>query len=175
MIATYILILLNCLVFLLTSFMPEFSVYLALNPYFFMGLYYQPLSSIFTHGGVFHLLMNMAVLYQFGRILEANLGSLKFSIIYLILGIFTSLISAVFVYFQGINGNFINLVGASGAICALLGILASVSREQAKEMFVAILIISFAPMLVGMQIAWYAHIIGFLLGLGYGVMKRGRR
>jgi len=56
------------------------------------------------------------------------------------------------------------LVGASGAISVLFGWIAYVDRFNRKGIFVAILLISFAPLLLGINIAWYAHLIGFGVG-----------
>ena len=54
-------------------------LFFGLNPYFFEGMPWQLLSSFFMHGGVMHLAMNMAVLYQFGGILERAFGGIKFT------------------------------------------------------------------------------------------------
>lgn len=140
---------------------------LGMNKFFLdYDLWYQPLSSMFTHGGWIHLGFNMFVLYQFGNIIEHQRGILVFGSLYFIGGIATSLVSFYFIYFMGYNHN---LVGASGAICVLLGYIALYDRFQRKGLIVWVLLISFAPLLVGMPIAWYAHIIGFVIGwlLGY--------
>ena len=77
----------------------------------------------------------------------------------------TSILSFVFIYFSFINGGeFINTVGASGAISILLGMLAFLDKQSAKGLVLAILLMSFAPMLVGIKIAWYSHLIGFAIG-----------
>ena len=109
--------------------------------------------------------MNMAVLYQFGSLLERYYGSEKFAVIYCIGGVLTSLLSFVYIYvmFKS-NGTFINLVGASGAISLLLGVLAFLDASSRKGLIIAILLMSFAPVAMGVNVAWYAHIIGFALG-----------
>lgn len=130
------------------------------------GLWYQPLSSMFVHGGIMHLLFNMFVLYQFGNLIESHRGAIRFGLLYFVGGIATSLLSFLFIYTMGMNHN---MVGASGAICVLLGYVALLDRFQRKGIIVWVLLISFAPLLIGMPIAWYAHIIGFAIGwiLGY--------
>jgi len=62
-----------------------------------------------------------------------------------------------------------NLVGASGAISVLLGWFALKDKVQRKGIIVWILLISLAPLLLGLPIAWYSHFIGFALGwvMGY--------
>ena len=59
---------------------------------------------------------------------------------------------------------FINVVGASGAICVLMGYYAYTDKSSTKGLIVAILLMSFAPIFMGINIAWYAHIFGFICG-----------
>jgi membrane associated rhomboid family serine protease len=66
--------------------------------------------------------------------------------------------------------NWVNLVGASGAISVLIGFLALKDIVNRKGLIIWILLISFAPLLLGLPIAWYAHIIGFLLGWILGLI-----
>jgi membrane associated rhomboid family serine protease len=142
-------------------------LYLGLNIYFFTNaLYYQLLSTMFVHGGIAHILMNMFVLYQFGNIIERVIGVPKYLALYFIGGLLTSIGSLAYMYF---TGNWANLVGASGAISVLLGWFALKDTYQRKGIIVWILLISFAPLLLGLPVAWYAHLIGFALGwlLGY--------
>jgi len=134
--------------------------------FFIDGLYvWQPATSMFMHANLAHLLMNMAVLYQFGSLLERCYGSEKFAVIYCVGGVLTSLLSFVYIYIMfKTNGTFINLVGASGAISLLLGVLAFLDASSRKGLVIAILLMSFAPVAMGVNVAWYAHIIGFALG-----------
>jgi len=62
-----------------------------------------------------------------------------------------------------------NVVGASGAISVLFGWFAKKDPHLRGGLVVAILIISFVPLLMGVPVAWYGHLIGFVLGwiLGY--------
>ena len=57
------------------------------------------------------------------------------------------------------------MIGASGVISMLLGMLTFLDKQNAKGLVIAILLMSFIPILMGVNIAWYAHIIGF--GVGY--------
>ena len=134
--------------------------------FFIDGLFvWQPATSMFMHANLAHLLMNMAVLYQFGSLLERCYGSEKFAVIYCVGGVLTSLLSFVYIYIMfKTNGTFINLVGASGAISMLRGVLAFLDASSRKGLIIAILLMSFAPVAMGVNIAWYAHIIGFALG-----------
>ncbi len=150
-------------------FLPvQASGILGLNVLFLNGSYWQILSTIFMHGSWAHLAMNMAVLFQFGSVLERFLGSLRFLAVYLIGGVLTSALSFIYIYFSfSASGEVINLVGASGAICVLLGILARLDKALAKGLVIALLLMSFAPLLMGVNVAWYAHIIGFAIGFCY--------
>jgi membrane associated rhomboid family serine protease len=163
--ATYCIIALCCLFYLFQIAYPKFDAYTGLNIYFKEGLFWQPLSTMFTHGSFMHLLMNMVVLLQFGSIIEYARGRLFFLQLYFIGGIITSLLSFIYIYtvYEKFN-QVINLVGASGAICVLIGWIAQKDSFNRKGLIVAILLISFLPMLIGMNIAWYAHLIGFGVG-----------
>lgn len=165
--ATLALIALNLVVFLLQIMQPrEFEIYFGLNYLFFeKNLLFQPLSSFFLHANFTHLAMNMAVLWSFGSQIETRFGAIKFVSIYIIGGVLTALFSLVFISFGASGGHFINVVGASGAICVLFGVYAGVLRGAWRGMFVALLLMSFLPMAFGVNIAWYAHIIGFGVGI----------
>lgn len=160
--ATNILILLNLIMFIVQNSIEHGSILLGLNIYFFkLELYYQLISSMFTHGGVAHIFMNMFILYQFGNMIENAIGYKKFLILYFIGGILTSLGSLAYMYY---TNDWVNLVGASGAISVLIGWLALKDKTQRSGFVVWILLISFAPLLLGLPIAWYAHLIGFAIG-----------
>jgi membrane associated rhomboid family serine protease len=143
------------------------NVLLGLNIYFFKAeLYYQLLSTMFVHGGIAHILMNMFILFQFGNIIESAIRMPRYIILYFVGGILTSIGSLIYMY---VTGDWVNLVGASGAISVLLGWYALRDKYQRQGIIVWILLISFAPLLLGMPIAWYSHLIGFALGwvMGY--------
>ncbi|MDY0320375.1 MAG: rhomboid family intramembrane serine protease [Arcobacteraceae bacterium] len=164
---TNIIIAVTVFMYLVQNNMEHGIVKMGMNLLFLeYGLWYQPLSSMFVHGGIMHLLFNMFVLYQFGNLIESHRGAIRFGLLYFVGGIATSLLSFLFIYTMGMNHN---MVGASGAICVLLGYVALLDRFQRKGIIVWVLLISFAPLLIGMPIAWYAHIIGFAIGwiLGY--------
>lgn len=164
---TRLVIALNFIVFAIcNSVNLRLDVILGLNVLFYTdGFFWQPLTSMFVHANLIHVLMNTAVLYSFGTLFERYFGGRKFIFIYLVGGILTSILSFVFIYFSFINGGeFINTVGASGAISILLGMLVFLDKQSAKGLVLAILLMSFAPMLVGIKIAWYSHLIGFAIG-----------
>lgn len=80
------------------------------------GEYWRLLTSVFIHGGVLHLLMNIIGLGLSGFVLEQKLGSFKLISSFLACGLLASLSS---IYF---NNNIVS-VGASGAIFGLFGII----------------------------------------------------
>ena len=62
--ATYTLIGINFIIYFLHYYVfyaPEFSLIFGLNALFFNGAWWQVLSTMFVHGSLVHLLMNMAV------------------------------------------------------------------------------------------------------------------
>ena len=111
--------------------------------------------------------MNMAVLFQFGILLERDLNAhWRYLFIYLVGGVLTSIIS---LYYISHFDPSVNLVGASGALSVLFGWFALKMPSMRNGLIVTILLISFVPLLIGMPIAWYAHLIGFGIGwlMGY--------
>lgn len=130
--------------------------------------YWQPLSSMFMHGDLTHLAMNMVVLFQFGVVLERSRGAKFFLILYFLGGLLTSLLTFAFMQLVGFDHV---VVGASGALCVMIGYLAFADESLRKGLLVAVLIISFVPSLFGMNIAWYAHLIGFGIGYFYGKIQ----
>ncbi|MBL6970276.1 MAG: rhomboid family intramembrane serine protease [Campylobacterales bacterium] len=165
--ATNIIIFITIIGYFIQNSIEHGAIIMGLNSLFLTyGFYWQPLTTMFTHGGLFHIAMNMFVLFQFGNLVEQAFGVKKFLIIYFVGGILTSLFS--FLYMYGFD-SMSNLVGASGAISVIIGLIALKDQYQRKGMIIWILLISFAPLLIGLPVAWYAHLIGFGIGwiLGY--------
>ena len=167
---TNIIIGLTVLMYLVQTNIEYGTVRMGLNILFLReGYYYQILSTMFAHGGIGHLGMNMFVLYQFGNMIEKYFGKGIFLSLYFIGGLLTSLGSFYFMYSIGFNHN---LVGASGAISVLMGFIALVDKTQRSGIITWIMIISVAPLLIGLPIAWYAHFIGLAIGLVMGFFIR---
>ena len=172
--AIFALILLNLAAFFSLTFLHSRELWLALglNIYFLEKLYiFQPLTSIFMHAGAGHLLMNMLFLYQVGTMSELYLGTKKFIIFYIVGGVLTQILSFIYIYFAFENEKFINLVGASGALCMLFGMLATSVLYSDKKTwfgyFAIVVAMSFLPLLMGINVAWYAHFIGWTIGCLY--------
>ena len=74
------------------------------------------ITSMFLHGGIFHLVSNMLFLWVFGRRVEDACGPARFLIYYLIAGTSADFITAIVQPGESIPG-----IGASGAIFGVMG------------------------------------------------------
>jgi membrane associated rhomboid family serine protease len=74
------------------------------------------ITSMFLHGGISHILGNMFFLYVFGDNVEDRMGHVRFTIFYLLGGVVATLAHGFFTL-----SSTVPMVGASGAISALLG------------------------------------------------------
>ena len=83
------------------------------------GDVWRLVTMIFLHGGLLHLLMNCWAILTVGPLLEEIYGAKKFAVSYLSTGIAGSVAS--FAWYRGGIGPHI---GASGAICGLIGLAA---------------------------------------------------
>lgn len=140
---------------------------------------YTLLTSMFLHGGSLHLLGNMLYLWIFGDNIETTVGNFRYLLFYLAGGI----AAAVAHIFFGGDSQCIPMVGASGAISALIGAyLVMFPKSRIKMIFIlsprpffvpAFLFIGFWIFqqffgLLGAHdnVAYWAHIGG----LGFGVL-----
>ena len=167
---TNILIFITVVMYIIQINTSQGGLLFGLNLYFLIyDFWWQPLSSMFAHGGIAHLGMNMFVLWQFGNLIERGRGKKEIVLLYLISGIATSLLSFAYIFYLD---NSVNLVGASGAICALLGYVAYYDKAQRSGIITWVLLISVAPLIIGLPIAWYAHFIGLGIGFLYALIRR---
>ena len=168
--ATNILIIITVLMYVIQINIPKGGLLFGLNLYFLVyDFWWQPLSSMFAHGGIAHLGMNMFVLWQFGNLIERFRGAKELVALYLISGLLTSILSFSYIFYLDTQ---VNLVGASGAICALLGYVAYYDKAQRSGIITWVLLISVAPLIIGLPIAWYAHFIGFGVGFLYAIIRK---
>jgi hypothetical protein len=89
------------------------------------------ITHIFAHGGIFHLFVNMFSLFFIGRVVEQIIGRKRFFWFYIIAGVFAGAFSALLAGFFGFGigarlfgSSDVMMLGASGAIFGLLGIMA---------------------------------------------------
>ena len=170
---TYILIIINVLLFLAMYFWGNGSedaltlLKFGANypPLIKMGEYYRLITAGFLHIGIFHLFFNMYALYVIGTQLESFIGKPKFIIIYLGSMITGNLMSSLFL------GNNIS-AGASGAIFGLFGALLYFGYHyrvylgnMMTSQVIPVLILNFLLgfMIKGVDLA--SHIGGFIGGL----------
>lgn len=78
--------------------------------------YHRFVTSAFLHVGVFHLLVNMYVLFEFGRILETVLGTAGFILLYVV----SLLAGNIWEYVDNFNKPNYRAVGASGATSGIV-------------------------------------------------------
>ena len=114
------LIVLNIFIFILvelSGFRLELIKFFGLSPYLAWHSFYiwQPLTYVFLHDGLFHIFVNMIVLWMFGRELELELGKIKFIKYYLYTGIGSGIVTVIFTY-----NSIVPIVGASGAVYGIL-------------------------------------------------------
>jgi rhomboid protease GluP len=125
---TYTIIILNIIVYLVSSFYSQSIVDMDLQTLVDLGALYGPLTvlqdqwwrlgtAMFLHGGMTHILMNMFSLYLVGRGAEMYFDSKSYISIYIFSGLIGGLIS---LYMHPVSVG----VGASGAIFGIFGALA---------------------------------------------------
>jgi membrane associated rhomboid family serine protease len=155
---------------------------------------YSLITSMFLHGGWFHLIGNMWFLWVFGSHLEEALGALPYLAFYLISGVASAAVQLVVSL-----GSSIPTVGASGAIAGVMGaFLYLYPRARVITLIFFIFVTTvelpaafmllywFAIQLLsglgsltvrtqGQGIAWFAHVGGFLAGLLFVRLFADRR
>ncbi len=152
----------------------------ALDPAKILAQPWRLVTSMFLHAGLWHLFLNMFVLFMFGRYLEKKIGKLRFLILYFVAGIIASVGYSIFALYTlpAIA------VGASGAIYGILGALVFLAPEiRVFIMFIPIpvklsraliifIVLDLVLRLAGAPIANTAHLAGLLVGLLYGYFLR---
>jgi len=179
LIPLWVIIGLNLVLFIATIINQQLLYFFGLIPVDALARPWTIVTSMFVHGGLWHILANMITLYFFGRYLCSLVGGKKFLIVYFVGGILGS------VFYILLAPPFSITIGASGAVFALGGALA-VMRPRLRvfifpipaplPLWVAVIggffIISFFP-----NVAWQAHLGGLAFGLaiGYFFRRRERR
>jgi membrane associated rhomboid family serine protease len=93
----------------------------------------SPLTSMFMHGGWFHILGNLWFLYIFGDNVEDSMGSLRFVVFYLLCGL-----AAVVAQTSANPASAIPMVGASGAIGGVMGAYAVLYPRAPVHMLIVL-------------------------------------
>ena len=132
--------------------------------------FYRVLTAAFTHVLPIHILMNLVSLYNIGSVLEPSLSSnifLSFYFLVLVLGGFIS----AFIHKMYLPNT--PSLGASGALCGLLGIYISIIITIYGENQLGFIIPTIG--ILCLQVFWkridsIAHFSGLLTGIVIGVL-----
>ncbi len=140
-------------------------------------------TSLFLHAGLTHILMNMLFLWVFGDNVEDKLGKIRFIVFYLACGVAANLAQAIFTGFGPMP-----TIGASGAVAGVLGayfisfkgsrihtfifpwsiftgLIPIPARFFIVLWFIMQVFASFRALAGEVtNVAWFAHIGGFLAG-----------
>ena len=146
------------------------------NP-FFPGKHvlFAVLSSMFFHANILHIAGNMFFLWMFGDNVEDRLGRTAYAIFYLVGGIAASIGHVI-----SDAGSIVPVVGASGAVAAVMGAyLVQSPRARLTAVFIPLFFLPFRiPAWIFLiewlvlqfftsadsGVAWVAHVAGFATG-----------
>ena len=144
------------------------------------------ITSMFMHGGFFHLFVNMLSLLFVGSLIEKLIGRKRYFWFYILSGIFAGLIFVLsaLIFPADLNAY---AVGASGALFGLIGVLVLLTPDlpvyiffipipikmkyAAPGMLVLLWLISIAG---NVPIGNTAHLGGLIAGLAYGIYLRAK-
>ena len=145
---------------------------------------------MFLHAGLFHIALNMFILWMFGSQIEALWGKRTFLIYYFVCGIGAAVVYGLFNLF-GLSA-FTPMLGASGAVYGILLaygltfpdniiLVFFILPLKAKYAVVLFGLIEFLSIPRGGSVAHLAHLGGMLAGYIFlqatapGLARRGRR
>lgn len=164
------------LVYLIEVLLPQSVPYLALSARWVFSRPWTLVTHIFAHGSMNHLLMNLFGLFLFGFILEKQIGSRKFVVLFFASGLLAGI-------GQMSASPFGYSLGASGALFGILGMLAVLKPKML--VFVGSIPIPMMLAAVGWLVGeWImlgiagdnighaAHLGGLVFGIIFGVYWR---
>ena len=139
------------------------------------GEYWRLLTGMFLHASLIHIALNGYALWIIGSVVESELGSLKYLVIFLVTGLFAS--ACVFMF----SGIFEPTVGASGAIFGLFGVFAAYNYRRRRIPFYAARLRTMAYLIVLNLVFTFTipgisragHIGGLVGGLIVGLAMEG--
>ena len=183
--ATLYIIAANILFFALSYAMPSLKAYMALNPAAVLsGYLWQPITYMFAHADIMHLLVNMLGLFFFGTQVERAMGSKEFLLFYFMTGILAGLAS--FAIFVATGAWYTALLGASGAIFAVLLAFAIVDPEAMIYLYgivpirAPVMVLGYAGIEIASQlfsfqssVAHLTHLAGFVWAWLYFLIRFG--
>lgn len=138
----------------------------AYGPFIREGEWWRLFTCIFLHSGVEHLIYNMISLGVIGFVIEREVGSLRFLLVYLLAGVASSYISFLF------QGEIVGM-GASGAIFGMYGLggALSLNRYLSNDMRGVFLLICLPLLAINLLVGSFAADIDMTAhfgGLGAG-------
>lgn len=146
---------------------PSASIYgnFALRPtYIAHGEWWRLFSAMFLHYNVLHIAFNMWALLVMGLPLEAMLGRLRFTVVYVLSGLGGSVLSFA------LGPSFESAAGASGAIFGLFGAFFIVMRRRNLETggIVGVIALNLVFSFAFAGIDWRGHVGGLIVGVLIG-------
>jgi membrane associated rhomboid family serine protease len=185
--ATIFLIVLNTIIFLCTiSNLDHFvSLFGFTSNNLLDGKFFTVFTSMFLHGNVWHLILNMWFLWVFGDNLESRLGKINFLAFYFLCGL-----GGAIVYALAMSDSSAAVIGASGAISGVLGgYLVLFPKNKIKTflffyvasipaviyIFVWFLLQLFSTSAIETSTAYFAHIGGFIAGIAFVKMFKKKK
>ena len=164
-IVTYLIIGIAALVTLLQQVIPTLTSDLMFVPVFATQEPWRFLTSMFAHGGIWHIALNGYALYLVGPPLERVLGHARFLALVLLSAFGGSV--AVLLLASPSNLSWVTgVVGASGAVFGLFAALA-ITMRRLKRSDSQLLVLIGINLVIGFVVAgvsWQAHIGGLLTG-----------
>lgn len=125
-------------------------------------------TAMFLHGDVNHLFSNMIILYFLGELVEKSIGSIKFTVVYLLSGIGGNILSC---FWEVMTRDFSDSLGASGAVFGVIGVLLYLvlfqkgkTKQITTSRMLFMVAFSIYSGLAGENINNVAHIGGLLIG-----------
>jgi rhomboid protease GluP len=145
------------------------------------GDWWRLFTAAFLHFGFLHLLMNMFGLYVFGRLVELNLGILRYLILYITTGL-GSMLAVTFMSVMGYSKTDF-VVGASGCVMGLVGAFAAIlfydwlrhkTRIASKSLrgILSLILLQAIFDLTTPQISFVGHTSGVIIGFVVGFLLK---
>ncbi len=184
--AVKVLIWTNVALFFLTWFVPIVGFYLGLKPETLVDHFWvwQPVTYMFVHAGIGHILWNMLILWMFGVELERLWGTKFFVKFYFVAGIAGAVVTVLVALLPNPSLShlfYTTTVGSSGAILGLLLAYAMYFPDRPIYMYFlfavpakyfVLIIGAISVFFASGTTSWTAH-LGGLAG-GYLFLKFGR-